>query len=162
MSKALPDRLGPRLLFDVFLILVALVFFFNSRDLDFRAWLFPGSFSIILLIMAIIQLSMDVKEARKSRGAAEPTAAEKSEGPSRPERRIAVEGHYARFGIATLSVLGFYLIFRFATIYLAIPVLCVLFLRFLGGRSWRITGLSALGMDAAVYIFFQLLLQTSL
>ena len=38
-------------------------------------------------------------------------------------------------GVAALSILGFYIIFRFAKIFLAIPIMCVLLLRFLGGRK---------------------------
>jgi hypothetical protein len=162
MSKELSGRHSARLLFDIFLIIVALVFFFNSLDLDFRPWLFPGSFSLILLIMATIQTLMDWKQARKTSGIAEPAIAEAREEAPREEKKVAVEGQYARLGIAVLSMLGFYIIFRFATIYLAIPVLCVLLVRFLGGRSWLTTGILALGMDAFVYVCFQWLLQTSL
>ena len=162
MSKKLSGRQSARLLFDIFLIIVALVFFFNSLELDFRAWLFPGSFSIILLIMAAIQTLMDWKQARKTSGVEEPASAEGRDEAPQEEKKAAVEGQYARLGVAVLSMLGFYIIFRFATIYLAIPVLCVLLLRFLGGRSWRTTGVLALGMDAFVYVFFQWLLQASL
>lgn len=160
MGKELSSRSRTRLLFDIFLIIVALVFFFNSRELDFRAWLFPGSFSIILLVMAAVQTLMDWKQTRQTAGGREPASA--GAEASREERKVAVDGRYARLGVAVLSLLGFYLIFRFATIYLAIPVLCVLLLRILGGRSWRTTGLMALGTDVFVYVFFQAFLQTSL
>ncbi len=162
MSKKLTGHPGARLLFDIFLIIVALVFFFNSLDLDFRPWLFPGSFSIILLIMLVIQLLMDWRQARQSSRSEGAFPAEAGKETPGEEKKVAVEGQYARLGVAVLSILGFYLIFRFVTIYLAIPVLCLLLVRFLGGRSWRTTGLMALGMDAFVYVFFQWLLQTSL
>ena len=162
MSKKLSGRQSARLLFDIFLIVVALVFFFNSLELDFRPWLFPGSFSIILLLMATIQTLMDWNKVRKTFGIAEPALAEARGKAPGEEKKVAVEGQYARLGIAVLSMVGFYIIFRFATIYLAIPVLCVLLLRYLGGRSWRTTSILALGMDVFVYVCFQWLLQTSL
>ena len=162
MNKGLYGRLSARLLFDIFLIIFALVFFFNSLDLDFRPWLFTGSYSIILLLMAIIQTLIDWNQARQSSGVEQPALAEAGDGVTGGEKRVAIEGQYARLGVATLSIVGFYLIFRFATIYLAIPLLCVLLVRFLGGRSWRTTVILALCMDAFVYVFFQLLLQTSL
>jgi hypothetical protein len=43
MGKKLSTRQRVRLLFDIFLIIVALVFFFNSLELDFRPWLFPAA-----------------------------------------------------------------------------------------------------------------------
>ncbi len=162
MGRKLSASEHSRLLFDLFLIIVALVFFFNSLELDFRPWLFPGSFSIILLVMAAVQTLLDWSRIRQSPGIGEPVLAAAGAEAPREERTVAVEGHYARLGVAVLSVLGFYIIFRFATIYLAIPALCIVLVRFLGGRSWLTTGLLALGMDAFVYVFFQVLLQTSL
>jgi hypothetical protein len=162
MSKKLTIRHRSRLLFDVFLIIVALIFFFNSLDLDFRAWLFPGCFSIILLIMVMIQTLIDWKQARKLpeiEGYILPETADPTPGEL---KKASLEGQYARLGIAVLSILGFYLIFRYATIYLAIPVLCVLLLCYLGGRSWRTVGILALCLDAFIFVFFQWLLQTSL
>lgn len=161
MSKKLSVRNSARLLFDIFLIIVALVFFLNSLELDFRAWLFPGCFSIILLLMVTIQTLIDWKRCRKE-SEIEPVLVDTGEKASREVKKVAVEGQYARLGIAALSILVFYIIFRFATIYLAIPVLCLLLLRYLGGRSWRATGILALCMDAFIYVFFQWLLQTSL
>ncbi len=162
MSKELSGCHSARLLFDIFLIIVALVFFFNSQELDFRPWLFPGSFSIILLVMAAIQTLMDWNQARKTPLVDESALAGAGEEAPGEEKKVAVEGQYARLGVAALSILIFYLIFRFATIYLGIPVLCVLILRFLGGRSWLTTGIFAVFMDVFIYVFFQLLLQTSL
>lgn len=162
MSKKFSVSRRVRLLFDIFLIIVALVFFFNSLELDFRAAFFPGSFSIILLIMVTIQTLIDWRESQRASESEEESLSAAREDPPGEEKKVAIEGQYARLGVAALSILGFYIIFRFATIYLAIPVLCVLLLRFLGGRSWRTTGLLALGMDAFVYLCFQWLLQTSL
>jgi len=162
MGMSLSNNQKARLMFDVFLIIVALVFFFNSLELDFRPWLFPGSFSIILLVMVTIQTGIDWKQMHNVPRLSEPSLAEPMNEPSDKKRTVAVEGQYARLGIAVVSMLVFYSLFRFATIYLAIPVLCVLLLRYLGGRSWRTTGILALGMDAFVYVCFQLLLQTSL
>ena len=162
MNQVLTGRHSARLLFDLFLITVALVFFFNSMDLDFRPWLFPGSFSLILLIMVVIQTLIDWRYARRTLGLEEKPSTVAAEEAPGEGKKVVLEGQYARLGAAVLSVLGFYLIFRFATIYLAIPVLCILLVRFLGGRSWRTTVILALGMDAFVYICFQWLLQASL
>jgi hypothetical protein len=162
MSKKLTIRNRSRLLFDIFLIIVALIFFFNSLDLDFRAWLFPGCFSIILLIMVMIQTLIDWKLARKLPEVEEQISPEAASTFPGELKKVALEGQYARLGIAALSILGFYLIFRYATIYLAIPVLCILLLRYLGGRSWRTVGILALCLDAFIFVFFQWLLQTSL
>ena len=107
------------------------------------------------------QTLMDWNQARRTSGVEEPALAEAREEAPQGEKKVAVEGQYARLGVAALSILGFYIIFRFATIYLAIPVLCILLLRFMSGRSWRTTGIS-LRMDAFVYVFFQWPLQTSL
>ena len=162
MNQILTGRHSARLLFDLFLITLALVFFFNSLDLDFRPWLFPGSFSLILLVMVVIQAVIDWRYARRTSGLEEePSMVAGDEAPVEG-KKVVLEGQYARLGAAVLSVLGFYLIFRFATIYLAIPVLCILLVRFLGGRSWRTTVILALGMDAFVYVCFQWLLQASL
>ena len=162
MNQGLTRRQSARLLFDLFLITVALIFFINSLELDFRPWLFPGSFSLILFIMVVIQTVIDWRQAHQTAGLDEDITAVADAGAPAEEKKVLLEGQYARLGVAVLSTLGFYLIFRFATIYLAIPVLCVLCLRFLGGRSWRNTALLALGMDAFVYVCFQWLLQTSL
>ena len=162
MDQGLFSRNRDKLIFDLFLVIVALGFFLNSFELNFRSWLFPGVFSIILLMMAGIQTVMDLYHGLKTSNIDDPTIAQKKDKPSWKNIRTKLEGKNARAGLVTLSMVAFYLIFRFITIYIAIPVLCVLLLRFLGKRSWITVGLVAASMDVFIYVFFQLLLETSL
>ncbi len=142
-----------RLMFDVFLFLVALVFFIYSFELNFRSWVFPGVFSLILLIMAGVQIGMDVYRGRRT------LKAEVSHGE---EEGSSTGDRYARLGIVVLSIIVFFFLFRFVTIYVAIPVLCVLTLRYLGKKPWLAVGLVSASVDLFVYLFFQLVLNTAL
>ncbi len=155
MTRTSPGRSKDRLIFDSFLFLVALVFFIYSFELNFRSWIFPGVFSIILLTMAGIQIAMDLYRDRGT--------FKVGDNPSYGEENgSSLRDKYARLGLVVLSIIAFYLLFRFVTIYVAIPVLCVLTLRFLGKRPWLIVGLVCASMDLFVYGFFQLVLDTAL
>jgi hypothetical protein len=162
MPQGLFSRNRDKLIFDLFLVIVALVFFFNSFGLHFRSWFFPGVFSIILLIMAGIQTLMDLYRGLKTSEIEDLTIEQEESRRSWENIKTKLQGKNARAGLVTLSMVAFYLIFRFITIYIAIPVLCVLLLRFLGKRSWFTVGLVAISMDVFIYLFFQLLLETSL
>ena len=162
MAQGLFGQNRNKLIFDLFLVIVALVFLFNSFELNFRSWFFPGVFSIILLIMAGIQTLMDLYQGLKTSKIEDLTIAQEKDRPSLENIRTKLEGKNARALLVTLSMLAFYFIFRFVTIYIAIPVLCVLLLRLLGKKSWLTIGLVAISMDVFIYVFFQLLLETSL
>ncbi len=162
MPQGLFSRNRDKLIFDLFLVIVALVFFFNSLDLNFRSWFFPGVFSIVLLIMAGAQTVMDFHRGRRESNIEDLVMAEEKGKAPRENIRAKLQSKNARAVRVTLSMVAFYLIFRFVTIYIAIPVLCVLLLRFLGKRSWVTVGLVAISMDVFIYLFFQLLLETSL
>jgi hypothetical protein len=162
MAQGLFGRNRNKLIFDLFLVIVALVFLFNSFELNFRSWFFPGVFSIILLIMAGIQTLMDLYQGLKTSKIEDLTIAQGKDSPSLENIKTKLQGKNARAVLVTLSMLVFYFIFRFVTIYIAIPVLCVLLLRFLGKKSWLTIGLVAISMDVFIYVFFQLLLETSL
>jgi len=156
MAKESPGRNRDRLIFDFFLVIFALVFLFYSFELNFRSWFFPGVFSIILLIMVVIQTLIDFYGARKMPHLQNLSSVQEKDRPSR------LQGKNARLGLVALSMLAFYFIFRFVTIYLAIPVICVLLLRFMGKKSWFTVGLVAVSMDVFIYVFFQVVLETSL
>jgi hypothetical protein len=162
MSKGLFGQNRDKLIFDVFLVIVALVFLFNSFELNFRSWFFPGVFSITLLMMAVIQTLMDLYPAQKMSQFQDLTSTQVKDRSSTKSLKAKMQGKNVRLVLVTLSMLAFYLIFRFVTIYIAIPVLCVLLLRFLGKKSWFTIGLVATSMDVFIYVFFQLLLETSL
>ncbi len=162
MAQGLFGRNRDKLIFDVFLVIVALVFLFNSFELNFRSWFFPGVFSIILLIMAGIQTLMDLYQGLKTSKIEDLTIAQEKGRPSWENIKTKLQGKNARAVLVTLSMLVFYFTFRFVTIYLAIPVLCVLLLRFFGKKSWLTISLVAVFMDVFIYVFFQLLLETSL
>ena len=162
MAQGLSGQNRNKLIFDVFLVIVALVFLFNSFELNFRSWFFPGVFSIILLIMAGVQTLMDLYQGLKMSKIEDLTIAQEKDSPSLENIKTKLQGKNARAVLVTLSMLVFYFIFRFVTIYIAIPVLCVLLLRFLGKKSWLTIGLVAISMDVFIYVFFQLLLETSL
>jgi len=162
VAKESPGRDRDKLIFDLFLVIVALVFFFNSLELNFRSWFFPGVFSIILLVMAVIQTLMDFYPAQKRSQFQDLTSTQVEDRSSKKSLKPKLQGRNARLALVTLSMLAFYFIFRFMTIYLAIPVLCVLLLRFFGKRSWLTIALVAVFMDVFIYVFFQLLLETSL
>lgn len=162
MSKGLFGQNRDKLIFDVFLVIVALVFLFNSFELNFRSWFFPGVFSIILLIMAGIQTLMDLYPAQKMSKLQGLISTQEGEKSPQEKIKTKLEDKYTRAGLVTLSIIAFYFIFRFVTIYLAIPVLCVLLLRFFGKKSWLTIALVSASMDVFIYVFFQLLLETSL
>jgi hypothetical protein len=162
VAKESPGRDRDKLIFDVFLVIVALVFLFNSFELNFRSWFFPGVFSIILLVMMVIQTLMDLYPAQKMSRFQDLTSTRAEDRSSTKSLKTKLQGKNARLVLVTLSMLVFYFIFRFVTIYIAIPVLCVLLLRFLGKKSWLTIGLVAISMDVFIYVFFQLLLETSL
>jgi hypothetical protein len=162
VTKESPGRVRDKLIFDLFLVIVALVFFFNSLELNFRSWFFPGVFSIILLVMAVIQTLMDLYPAQKRSQFQDLTSTQAEDRSSKESLKTKLQGKNARLMLVTLSMLAFYFIFRFVTIYLAIPVLCVLLLRFFGKKSWLTISLVAVFMDVFIYVFFQLLLETSL
>ncbi len=144
-----------RLIFDAFLFLVALVFFIYSFELNFRSWVFPGAFSLALLIMAGVQTGMDVCRGRKTLKAEEVPSDGDGEGSLSRSR-------YARLGVVVFSIIVFFLLFRFFTIYVAIPVLCASTLKYLGKKSWPAVGLVSVSIDLFVYLFFQLVLNTAL
>ncbi len=144
-----------RLIFDAFLFLVALVFFVYSFELNFRSWVFPGVFSLVLLIMAGVQMRMDVHRGRRALKAEETSSDGDGEGSASRSR-------YVRLGVVVLSIIVFFLLFRFVTIYVAIPVLCASTLRYLGKKSWPAVGLVSASIDLFVYLFFQLVLNTAL
>jgi hypothetical protein len=162
MAKRLFSHNRDRLLFDFFLIIVALVFLLNSFELGFRPWFFPGVFSIILLIMAGIQTLMDLYRVQKMSKLQDLISPQEGDKSLQEKIKTKLEGKHARMGIVTLSIIAFYFIFRFVTIYLAIPFLCILLLRFLGKKSWLTIALVAASVDVFIYVFFYLVLQTSL
>ena len=141
------------LIFSGFLVIVALIFLIYSFHLSFRSWIFPGVFSIALLVMTSVQTWIDLDLMRVISKHPDVTLAQAA---------AASESKYPRLGLVIASVVAFYLIFRILTIYLAIPVLSLLFLRFLCKRSWTTTFLAAVSLAVFVYVFFQLGLQTSL
>lgn len=154
MAKTSTGWSKDRLMFDAFLFLVALVFFIYSFELNFRSWVFPGVFSLILLIMAGVQIGMDVHQGRRRLKEEHLSDREGEGSPSR--------NRYTRLGVVVFSIIVFFLLFRFGTIYVAIPVLCVLTLRHLGKKPWLAVGLVSASIDLFVYLFFQLVLNTAL
>ena len=155
MGRTSPGWSNDRLIFDSFLFLVALVFFIYSFELNLRSWFFPGVSSIILLTMVGTQIVMDLYRSRSPfKGGDNPSHGE--------ENGSSLRKRYARLWAVILSIIVFYLLFRFVTIYVAIPVLCVLMLRFLGKRPWLTVGLVSVSVDLFVYGFFQLVLNTAL
>jgi hypothetical protein len=112
--------------------------------------------------MAVIQTLMDLYPARKMSQFQNLISTEAEDRFSKKGLNTKLQGKNVRLMLVTLSMLVFYFIFRFVTIYLAIPVLCVLLLRFFGKKSWLTIALAAVFMDVFIYVFFQLLLETSL
>ncbi len=155
MARTSTEWSKSRLMFDAFLFLVALVFFIYSFELNFRSWVFPGVFSLTLLIMAGAQIGMDVHRGRRTLKAEE----DLSHGGG---EESFLGNRYVRLGVVVLSIIVFFLLFRFITIYIAIPVLCWLTLRYLGKKPWLAVGLVSASIDLFVYLFFQLVLNTAL
>jgi len=112
--------------------------------------------------MAVIQTLMDLYPAQERPQFQDLPSTQAEDRSSKKSLKTKLQGKNARLAVVTLSMLAFYFIFRFVTIYIAIPVLCILLLRFLGKKSWFTVGLVAICMDVFIYVFFQLLLETSL
>jgi len=139
------------LIFDLFLLVAAIVFFVSSLSFDFRPWLFPGLFSLVLIIMVAGQILSSLKKGKKLQILSTLVSDDR-----------VTQNSYGRIGFTVFSIITFYLLFRYTTIYLAVPFLTIMFLRFLGHRPWRVVFLTALCLDGFIYVFFQLFLQTSL
>ncbi len=143
-------KITTRLLFTLGLVMLLVAYVSTATTYNYQARMMPLIIGIPVLLLAAAQLVIEIREsaaqAKKSpgRSVAESKTREPQEAPIAPDRR-----HKVKVYAWVLAVFAAIYLFGFVITTLAYPLL---YMRFVGGRSWRLSAAVSLGALAFLYI----------
>lgn len=154
--------------FEVALMILSVVMFVVGSTYNPRARTMPEVLSVLLFVLALLVfLSENVPAASRHMGFmrqkgffTNQTAKKEDETESSEPESGANE--MRKLVRIILWLIGFVAVLKFVSYLITIPVWLLLFTRFEGGRSWRSSIGSAVGMGIFNYVLFAVLLHTTL
>lgn len=136
-------KISPRLLFTLGLVIFLIVYVSFATTYNYQARMMPLIIGVPILLLAALQLVLELRESAAK--------AKEPRGDEKPKEEIAPQGRSHLIKVYGWVLAMFVAIYLFGFV-ITTFVYPLLYLRFVGGRSWRLSTAISLGALAFLYI----------